>query len=115
MYQSIFSGILLFFFTGRWSFPALWLWGKQATRVYTTPQVWVLAGLRGAYSRNLASDHGETFRPTPAKYDSGNPAILDYALVLAAAIVSRLHALSHRPREALYHVASTLSVCVCTA
>ena len=58
--------------------------------MYTTAQVRVPAGLRGATagrskSRNLASSSGDTFRPSTAKQDRGNPTIQYFALLLAAA------------------------------
>ena len=52
--------------------------GTQGTRLYTTMQVWVPAGLRGACSgssksRNLANSHGIAFRPARASQDNGEP------------------------------------------
>ena len=53
------------------------LWGTGA-RLYTTAQVWVPPGLRGACcgrakSRNLASKHGIAFRGARAEQDNGKP------------------------------------------
>ena len=75
---------MLFFFPGirHFALPAAGLFscsrlrGTQGTRLYTTVQVWVPAGLRGACSgrsksRNLASDHGVAFRGARAEQDSG--------------------------------------------
>ena len=55
--------------------------GHAGARVYTTAQVWVPAGLRGAcsgrsQSRNLASNRGEAFRRVRAKQDDGSPTVL---------------------------------------
>ena len=63
------------FSAGRGSFLALSAAGRA--RVYTTAQVWVPAGPRGACSgrsksRNLASNRGKAFVPARAKQDDGN-------------------------------------------
>ena len=60
--------ICTLFSGARGSFSRSRLRGTQGTRLYTTTQVWVPAGLRGACSgrsksRNLASDRGIAFRP----------------------------------------------------
>ena len=52
--------------------------GTQGGRLYTTAQVWVQAGLRGACSRSsksreLASNHGIAFRRARAEHDNGTP------------------------------------------
>ena len=57
---------------------ALWLRGTQGGRLYTTVQVFVPAGLRGACSgrsksRDLASNHGIAFRRPRAYQAHGNP------------------------------------------
>ena len=57
---------------------ALGMRGMQGTRLYTTLQVWVPGGLRGACSgrsksRNLASHHGIAFRRARADQANGNP------------------------------------------
>ena len=52
--------------------------GTQGGRLYTTAQVWVPAGLLGAYSgrpkaRNLASNRGIAVRPASANQAHANP------------------------------------------
>ena len=52
--------------------------GMQAVPVYTSAKLCVPAGLRSAWSgglkpRNLASNHGEGFRPARVKQVHGNP------------------------------------------
>ena len=76
----IFPEDFLLFSPSRGSFLALRLWDKQAARVYTTAQVWVPGGLRGAFSgasklRNLANNQGGPFQPAIniAKQAHGKP------------------------------------------
>ena len=68
------------------------LGGTKGARVYTTSQMRAPAEVRGACSRPpksqiLANIYGESFRPTRAEQDIGDPTILKiYGLLLAAAV-----------------------------
>ena len=72
------SGIQNFSLPAAGIFSRSRLRGTQEARLYTTVQVWVQIGLRGACSgrsksRNLASTQGIAFRPARASQDNGNP------------------------------------------
>ena len=79
MYKMVFcSGKQNFSLPDAGLFSRCRLRGTQGGRLYTTAQVWIQAGLRGACSgrsksRNLGSNHGVAFRGARAERDNGKP------------------------------------------
>ena len=91
----------------------------QGTWLCTMVQVWVPAGLRGAYSgrsksRNLASNHGITFRPARANRANAKPRkrhffIFDLSLLLFWKYHSTRPSKARQPRHS--NRASSVSLC----
>ena len=103
MYQCVLVLHLLAFLRHPWVFSrALGCGARRGAAWYTTAQVWVPGGLRGACSgrsksRNLASSRGVAFRGARAEQDNGKPiyiAVLLHcckALYFAATVQQQSH------------------------
>ena len=86
--------------------------GTQGACLYTTVHVWVLAGLRGAFSgrsksRNVERNQGIAFRRARANQTHGNPQKLFFVVFRSAAVYQYLLQVPHQPSNAVYFDAAT--------